>query len=148
MKRSREDNDEGARPKKVLRSIADGHGERDDRDGPVSHTDLIPDRDRLSDLSDELLVKVLSYASPRTLLSCQRVSQKFARLSVDSELWKDAFYRRFVKPRVARIPALRTINASPMIARPKFAKWLDEQNLVGDGAGTNWKQQYRLRHNW
>ncbi|KAF2736881.1 hypothetical protein EJ04DRAFT_510785 [Polyplosphaeria fusca] len=106
--------------------------------------------DRLSGLSDELLVKVLSFASVETLLDCQRVSKKFGRLSVDSELWKAAYYERFVRPRASRIPIVkgdRTRN-HPHLEKSRLSKWLDEQELVEKGSRTNWKQQFRLRHNW
>ena len=51
MKRAREGNDESERPRKVIR---------------------VPAVDRLSRLSDELLVRILSFSSVPTLLTCQR----------------------------------------------------------------------------
>lgn len=72
------------------------------------------------------------------------------RLAVDSELWKAAYYRRFVLPRAARIPGIRNANVTSDQLRysSKLSKWLDDGYLVKDGIQTDWKQQYRLRHNW
>ncbi|KAF2855287.1 hypothetical protein T440DRAFT_415558 [Plenodomus tracheiphilus IPT5] len=105
--------------------------------------------DRLSRLSDELLVRILSFVPVPSLLVCQRISKKFSRLSIDSELWKAAYYRAFVLPRASRIPGIRD-PATPnrLHYSSRLSKWLDDRNLVKDGAKTHWKQQYRLRHNW
>jgi hypothetical protein len=51
MKRTREEEDVGDRPTKILRG---------------------PAEDRLSKLSDELFVRILSFGSVSTLLVCQR----------------------------------------------------------------------------
>lgn len=78
-----------------------------------------------------------------------RVSKKFSRLSVDSELWKAAYYRMFVLPRASRIPGIRD-PATPnrLHYSSRLSKWLDDGYLVKDGVQTKWKQQYKLRHNW
>ncbi|KAH8907703.1 hypothetical protein BR93DRAFT_866363, partial [Coniochaeta sp. PMI_546] len=65
-------------------------------------------RDRLSPLSDELLLRVLSFLSVDHLLfSVSSVSRRFHRLSGDSQLWKAHYYARFVLPRAMRIPGFR-----------------------------------------
>lgn len=121
--------------------------------------------DRLSKLSDELLVRILSFVPIDSLLVCQRycidvplvvrhahavrLAKKFSRLAVDSELWKAAYYRVFVLPRASRIPGIKDSGpASRLHYSSRLSKWLDDGDLVKDGVKTHWKQQYRLRHNW
>ncbi|KAH7393056.1 hypothetical protein BKA66DRAFT_411651 [Pyrenochaeta sp. MPI-SDFR-AT-0127] len=105
--------------------------------------------DRLSKLSDELLVRILSFTPVPSLLLCQRVSKKFSRLSVDSELWKAAYYQKFVLPKASRIPGIKDIGGPDRLHySSRLSKWLDEDYLVKDGVQTDWKQQFRLRHNW
>ncbi|KAF1844527.1 uncharacterized protein K460DRAFT_376191 [Cucurbitaria berberidis CBS 394.84] len=105
--------------------------------------------DRLTRLSDELLVRILSFVPTPSLLTCQRVSKKFSRLAVDSELWKAAYYRKFVLPKASRIPGIKgTPGPDRLHYSSKLSKWLDDGYLVKDGVQTKWKQQYRLRHNW
>ncbi|KAF1835248.1 hypothetical protein BDW02DRAFT_548708 [Decorospora gaudefroyi] len=128
MKRAHEEAEDGAPPAKVQR---------------------FSKPDRLSKLSEELLVRILSFIPVPSLLVCQRISKKFHRLSVDSELWKAAYYRTFVLPRASRIPGIRD-PATPnrLHYASRLSKWLQDGYLVKDGMQTNWKQQYRLRHNW
>ncbi|KAJ4348684.1 uncharacterized protein N0V89_010062 [Didymosphaeria variabile] len=129
MKRSRENGDHSERPSKVRR---------------------IPAVDRLSQLPTELLIRILGCVPVSSLLLCQRLSKKFKRLAVDSELWKAAYYKNFVLPRASRIPGIKDTNATSDQLRysSKLSKWLDDGHLIEDGRKTNWKQQYRLRHNW
>lgn len=78
-----------------------------------------------------------------------RVSKKLSRLSLDSELWKAAYYRTFVLPRASRIPGIKDpTNPNRLHYSSRLSKWLEDGCLVKDGKQTNWKQQYRLRHNW
>jgi hypothetical protein len=126
MKRTRDEDDSSERPAKARRV-----------------------EDRLSRLSDELLVRILSFGAIRTLLVCQRVSKRLNRISVDSELWKAAYYKQFVLPRASRIPGIKDAEASNHLRySSKLSKWLDDGHLVRRGQETDWKQQYRLRHNW
>ncbi|KAF2146007.1 uncharacterized protein K452DRAFT_219952 [Aplosporella prunicola CBS 121167] len=106
--------------------------------------------DRLSRLSDELLLRILSYVSTSTLNMCQRISKKFHTIAGDSQLWKAAYYNRFVRPRASRLPGIKDSSASSdhLFYSSKLSKWLDEANLVKRGKETNWKRQYKLRHNW
>jgi hypothetical protein len=55
-----------------------------------------------------------------------------------------------VLPRAARIPGLKDTRTASEHLRysSKLSKWLEDGHLIKDGSGTNWKQQYRLRHNW
>ncbi|KAK1912457.1 hypothetical protein P3342_010059 [Pyrenophora teres f. teres] len=128
MKRAHEDDDGGERPAKAQR---------------------LSKPDRISRLSEELLVRILSFVPVSSLLRCQRVSKKLSRLSVDSELWKAAYYRAFVLPRASRIPGIRDpTHPNRLHYSSRLSKWLEDSYLVKDGSQTNWKQQYRLRHNW
>jgi hypothetical protein len=78
-----------------------------------------------------------------------RLSKKLSRLAVDSELWKALFYRAFVLPRASRIPGIKDIgSANRLHYSSRLSKWLDDEYLVKDGVVTNFKEQYRLRHNW
>lgn len=55
-----------------------------------------------------------------------------------------------MRPRAARIPGLREANTSnnSFLYSSKLSKWLEDGPLVKRGAVTNWKRQYKLRHNW
>lgn len=76
----------------------------------TSHT-LAPSqkaaRDLLSPLSDELLLRILSFLSLPHLLAVAPVSRRYHRLAEDSQLWKALYYARFVLPRAMRIPGFR-----------------------------------------
>ena len=49
-----------------------------------------------------------------------------------------------------RIPGLREhdLFARSVDYSSKISKWLEEDHLVRGGRKTNWKRQYKLRHNW
>jgi hypothetical protein len=66
-----------------------------------------PRRDRLSPLSDELLLRILSFLPLPHLLAVSPVSRRFYHLASDSQLWKALYYARFVLPRAMRIPGFR-----------------------------------------
>ncbi|KAI4105140.1 MAG: hypothetical protein L6R37_002859 [Teloschistes peruensis] len=106
--------------------------------------------DRLSALSDELVLVLLSYLPINDLIRCEQLSRRLRTLASDSQLWKAAYYERFVRPRAARIPGLRDTSTSDrsLLYSSKLSKWLDDGYLVKRGGATNWKRQYRLRHNW
>ena len=71
-------------------------------------------------------------------------------LADDPQLWKAAYYFRFVRPRASRIPGLRGHDTSTKALHysSKISKWLEDDHLVRSGKKTNWKRQYKLRHNW
>ncbi|KAI4725064.1 hypothetical protein E4T49_07206 [Aureobasidium sp. EXF-10728] len=106
--------------------------------------------DRLSRLSHELTLRVLSFLPVPDLITCQSVSQHFHRLAGDSQLWKALYYNRFVRPRASRIPGINEsgVPAESLWYSSKLSKWLDDDNLVRRGKQTNWKRQYKTRHNW
>ncbi|KAK2755666.1 hypothetical protein FQN54_005815 [Arachnomyces sp. PD_36] len=120
-------------------------------ESPQSKKRLRPNfPDRLSSLSDEVLLTILNPLPVSTLLSCQRVSRRFHALAGDSELWKRKYYARWVWPRARRVPQLRDLanSTSSSWYSSRLSKWLDHAHLVDGGKRTNWKKQYRLRHNW
>ncbi|KAL2036659.1 hypothetical protein N7G274_010609 [Stereocaulon virgatum] len=106
--------------------------------------------DRLSVLSDELLLRTLSFLSVSELITCQRLSRRLKALAGDPQLWKALFYDRFVRPRASRIPGVRDLetSAQSLYYSSRISKWLDDDHLVKRGKATNWKRQYKLRHNW
>ncbi|KAF1810020.1 hypothetical protein P152DRAFT_508898 [Eremomyces bilateralis CBS 781.70] len=106
--------------------------------------------DRISSLSDEVLVRILSFLPIESLIHTQNISRKFNRIGGDSQLWKALYYDRFVRPRASRIPNLKESErvSEQLHFSSKISKWLDEENLVKRGTETNWKRQYKLRHNW
>ncbi|KAK0717335.1 hypothetical protein B0T26DRAFT_613466, partial [Lasiosphaeria miniovina] len=63
--------------------------------------------DILSPLSDELLLRILSFLPLQHLLAVAPVSRRFYHLAADSQLWKALYYARFVLPRAMRIPGFR-----------------------------------------
>lgn len=69
-------------------------------------------------------------------------------MAADSQLWKAAYYNRFVRPRAARLPGVRDGSTENLFFSSKLAKWIDEESLVKKGKETNWKWQYKIRHNW
>ncbi|KAJ8069060.1 hypothetical protein OCU04_002731 [Sclerotinia nivalis] len=139
---------------------------------PITKKHCLPPnkRDHISHLSSELLIRILHNLPIETLLSCHSVSQYFYTLSHDSQLWKSLYYSRFVLPRALRIPGIKNkekLNNGRSAEgqreegkgkgdgdRFRFSsrrsRWLDEERLRsrGDGKKTNWKRQYKLRHNW
>jgi hypothetical protein len=120
----------------------------------------------LSKLSDELLLKILTYLpiedlafaqryvtlhlSQSASLTPSRVSSRLRRLAGDSELWKQKYYARWVRPRALRIPGLKEAEylSDTLRYSSKLAKWLDHGHLIQRGMKTDWKRQYRLRYNW
>ncbi|TGO32077.1 hypothetical protein BHYA_0356g00010 [Botrytis hyacinthi] len=143
-------------------------------DLPITKKYCLPrnKRDHISHLSSELLIRILHHLPIETLLSCHSVSHHFYTLTHDSQLWKSLYYSRFVLPRALRIPGIKSReksnkerstgelgeegsrNKSENEDKFRFSsrrsRWLDEEGLRsrGDGRETNWKRQYKLRHNW
>ncbi|KAJ5231957.1 hypothetical protein N7468_004913 [Penicillium chermesinum] len=108
-----------------------------------------PPIDRLSSLSNELLLHILSFLPIESLNVCQRLSRRFHALGGDSELWKRQYYSHWVRPRARRLANIkRSSKPSGSEYSPKVSTWLDHGHLAQEGQVTNWKRQYRLRHNW
>ncbi|PIA98993.1 hypothetical protein CB0940_03425 [Cercospora beticola] len=106
--------------------------------------------DRLSSLSDELLLKVLSFLPVPHLATCQRLSRKYQKLAGDGQLWKSHYYNRFVRPRASKLPGLKELGIvdDSLHFASKASRWLDDDHLVKRGGATDWRRQYKLRHNW
>lgn len=98
-------------------------------------------------LSDELFLRIASFLPITDLTSCQMVSKRFSRIAIDGQIWKALFYRRFVRPRASRIPGLSRAPASSLHYSSRNSRWLEDEGLVRTSA-TNWKDLYKLRHNW
>lgn len=79
----------------------------DNSSAPLSPPTAAAGRDLLSPLSDELLIRILSFLSLPHLLAVAPVSRRFYHLASDSQLWKALYYARFVLPRAMRIPGFR-----------------------------------------
>ncbi|KAI9725648.1 MAG: hypothetical protein M1828_002933 [Chrysothrix sp. TS-e1954] len=104
------------------------------------------DSDRLSNLSDELILRILHYLPVDSIVTCQRLSQRFDILAGDPQLWKTAYYDRFVRARASRLRA--NVPSKDAGFSSKLSRWLDEGDLVRKGHQTNWKRQYKIRHRW
>ncbi|GAB1312447.1 hypothetical protein MFIFM68171_02657 [Madurella fahalii] len=79
----------------------------DDNRGAAPDPPATTGRDLLSPLSDELLIRILSFLPLPHLLAVAPVSRRFYHLASDSQLWKALYYARFVLPRAMRIPGFR-----------------------------------------
>lgn len=105
----------------------------------------------LFDLSDELLLRSMSFLSVQDLVGCEQVCVKLRSLSTDNEIWRKAYYNTFVRHRARRLPALQPAGneeqeKGALHYSSKRARWLEHSHLVG--AGTDWKQVYKTKHNW
>jgi len=161
--------DESRRPSASKRvRQADPWSVRDGRD-IAPHTNV----DRISHLSDELLIRILSFLPLSQLLAVSLVSHRFGHLAADSHLWRELYYHRFVLPRALRIPGFRDGGGAgrgsgdknrrlhegrrqtlwtaggrgsiPGDTRTKSRR-VKDKNV--DGAGVDWRRQYKIRHNW
>lgn len=98
-------------------------------------TALVPrtGADLLSPVSDELLVRILSYLSLPHLLALAPVSRRFHRLAEDSQLWKALYYARFVLPRAMRIPGFRDGGMDAARMRDRKLHYKGRRTLWADG---------------
>lgn len=120
-----------------------------------------PSRDILSTLSDELLLRVLSYFGVRELLDISLTSQRFHRLASDSQLWRAHYWRRFVRPRAALIPPSKSSSGAPhklnfdgnrfIYADGGFGRnsgLVDPSDTSRNAPATDWKAVYKMKDNW
>ncbi|KAK4893267.1 hypothetical protein LTR27_008390 [Elasticomyces elasticus] len=128
---------------KRARDISDEDEESPKR---IKQTDV----DRLSRLSDELTLRVLSFLPTSQLVVCERLAHKYRVLAGDGQLWKQRFYERFVQSRASKYPGLKDDETPEDISRStaRSSRWLKDEHLLKQGAKMNWKRQYKLRHNW
>ncbi|KEQ76724.1 hypothetical protein M436DRAFT_38294 [Aureobasidium namibiae CBS 147.97] len=131
----------------VKRRAPDALGDGDERSTKRHQRNIA---DRLSRLSHELTLRVLSFLPVPDLITCQSISRHFHRLAGDDQLWKALYYNRFVRPRASRIPGINEsgVPAESLWYSSKLSKWLDEDNLLKRERQTHWKRQYKTRHNW
>lgn len=142
--------------------------------GSHSRRNLHNSRDRISRLSDELLIRVLQQLPLETILLVQSISHRFAILATDSQVWKRLYYTRFVLPRALRLRrggGAAGVEDGEDVSQGRWhfasrrSRWLDEEKLLEWETGsleggdaevvgvvrlprTDWKARYRLRHNW
>ncbi|TLS22158.1 uncharacterized protein PpBr36_09962 [Pyricularia pennisetigena] len=105
--------------------------------------------DRISLLSDEILVRVLSFLSVPQLLSVSLVSHRLGRLACDSQLWKALYYARFVLPRAMRIPGFDKVSTNNQLHYAgRRTLWADgRRGGIVDVAGAKQKEEHgRLRY--
>lgn len=55
-----------------------------------------------------------------------------------------------MRPRASRLPGLKETDGAgeSLNFASKASRWLEDEHLVARGVKTNWKRQYKLRHNW
>ncbi|KAJ4309412.1 hypothetical protein N0V84_011520 [Fusarium piperis] len=120
-----------------------------------------PSRDILTNVSSELLLRILSFLSSSELLSVSPTSRRLHRLCYDPHLWREHYYERFVLPRALRIPGFRggAAGGTRLQYSARRAVWADGRKgrvadvgqvdvLSSATEGVDWKRQYKLRHNW
>ncbi|KAH7237402.1 hypothetical protein MRS44_004305 [Fusarium solani] len=120
-----------------------------------------PSRDILTNISSELLLRILSFLSSSELLSISPTSRRLYRLCSDPHLWREHYYERFVLPRALRIPGFRggAAGGTRLQYSARRAVWADgrkgrvvdvgqDDALSNATEGVDWKRQYKLRHNW
>ncbi|KAJ5888860.1 hypothetical protein N7495_008901 [Penicillium taxi] len=103
--------------------------------------------DRLSTLSNELILNILSFLPMPSLITCQVLSHRFNDLCKDSEIWKMHYFNTWVRPRACQTARVESSSLQPKTNySPQVSTWLDHGHLATEM--TNWKSQYRLRQNW
>ena len=125
-------------------ALASRHCSKRIRSGP---------RIQLLDLSDELLLKTVSYLDINDLTRCERVCSKMKGLAQDNEVWKGKYFSQFVRPRARRVPALKSMShqeqeSGALKYSSRRAKWLEHAHLVEAGSATSWKHNFKVKHNW
>jgi len=94
--------------------------------------------DRLSALSDELLIRILHLLPVECVLICQSVSHRFHRLAGDAQVWKGLYWGRWVRPRVRMLPKPTPGSGDEREWLYEFSsrrsKWLDEGRLLNTGS--------------
>ncbi|KAL9059695.1 MAG: hypothetical protein Q9162_000996 [Coniocarpon cinnabarinum] len=104
---------------------------------------------RLENLSDELLLRILSLLPVHELASCQSLSRRMRNMAGDAELWKQAYFEHFVQPRLARVCRYkRRQHRSLSIRRFNPKNWVDDEDLVRHGSRRDWKHRFKIRYRW
>jgi hypothetical protein len=101
-------------------------------------SDGLRNLDRLSALSDELLIRILHLLPVECVLICQSVSHRFHRLAGDAQVWKGLYWGRWVRPRVRMLPKPAPGSRDEREWLYEFSsrrsKWLDEGRLLNTGS--------------
>lgn len=157
-------------PKRKLTSTDESHNALPNRDRaqlrPLKRLRMAnkaynpPDRDILTTISSELLLRILSFLSSSELLDISPTSHRLYRLASDPHLWREHYYERFVLPRALRIPGFRVGGAggTKLQYSSRRAVWADGRKgrapedevprESNESESVDWKRQYKLRHNW
>ncbi|KXN85323.1 hypothetical protein AN958_11423 [Leucoagaricus sp. SymC.cos] len=93
-------------------------------------------------LYDELILTILSYLSWFDLCATQLINRNWARLAVDSELWRRQYILVFGKPR------LRGARGQPGRFDGREVKPLPSRARIVDSAYKDWKWMFRISSNW
>jgi hypothetical protein len=96
----------------------------------------------ISKLSDEILLNMFELLSLPQIIACQTVSHRWQHISTDPELWKHLYFQRFVKPRLAHVH-------SRTRTRIATRDWWNNERTQNEGESRkDWKQMFKVRHNW
>ncbi|KAL5614273.1 hypothetical protein BROUX41_004383 [Berkeleyomyces rouxiae] len=107
--------------------------------------------DHLTNLSDEMLLRILSFSALNEVLTVSLVCQRLYSIACDPQIWRSFFYGRFIEPRARRVSSHRNNPTGLSGARLTKATWQlgealsDKQDA--DGV-TDWKTQYKVHYNW
>ncbi|EXJ80056.1 hypothetical protein A1O3_08342 [Capronia epimyces CBS 606.96] len=107
------------------------------RTGPARH---------LLDISDEILLRMLSFLAIKDLLNIECVSRRFRSLATDRELWKVKYYDTWIRSRARNTPLIEGQDDSKR--RAKAAEWLRHGHKLRNNPSVDWKRQYKIRTNW
>lgn len=129
---------------------------------PTKRMRTKPSRDFFAQLSDELIIRILSFIDQPALIQTSLASKRLHTIASDSQLWRNLYYRRFILPRANRHPGFR-ISGKPShtptrsFSQSQRAVWAEAaarrsgiSTPTSDDAPeeSDWKRHYRLRHNW
>ena len=99
----------------------------------------------LLDISDEILLRILSLLPVPRLAATERVSRKLRRLAADGAVWKAKYLERWICPKARRVlPGAM----STKTMTSKLISWLEHGQSLRDGRQIDWKRHFKLRNNW
>lgn len=131
----------------IKRRLSSSEDEHHPQDALSKRRRITTGPDILTTLSDELLVRILSFMDETSLLDISRVSHRFQRITSDSQLWRPHYYRRFILPRAHRIPGFSAKSSSQHYTT-QTRKHMSNTSRKSSVDFVDWKKQYKLRHNW
>ena len=99
----------------------------------------------LLDISDEILLRILSFLPVQRLAATEKVSRKLRRLASDGAVWRVKYLERWISPRARRMPP-GTTSTKTMVSR--LVSWFEHGQSLRDGRQIDWKRQFKLRNNW